>query len=196
MAKQLAHVAVVLSMFAAVTAQARQDQAPPDPKFTAAMQKGEAALKARRFEEAIDAFKQANAIEKKTSAAAFYGLGRAYQGLGAFKSGAESCAEGLKHVGDDRRLQAMLLNQRGMALFSLADKNTDKEIRDAETEFRSALSSGRSAADRLVQPRHRAAQAEPRPGRHRRPAGLCRQRRARAGDRSGEEDDRKPAPRP
>lgn len=139
MAKQLAHVAVVLSMFAAVTAQARQDHAPPDPKFTAAMQKGDAALKARRFEEAIDAFKQANAIEKKTSAAAFYGLGRAYQGLGAFKSGAESCAEGLKHVGDDRRLQAMLLNQRGMALFSLADKNTDKEIRDAEAEFRSAL---------------------------------------------------------
>ena len=99
MAKQLAHVAVVLSMFAAVTTQARQDQATPDPKFTVAMQKGEAALKARRFEEAIDAFKQANAMQKKTSAAAFYGLGRAYQGLGAFKSGAESCAEGLKHVG-------------------------------------------------------------------------------------------------
>jgi thiol-disulfide isomerase/thioredoxin len=139
MVKQLAPVAVVLAMFAAVTTQARQDQATPDPKFTAAMQKGEAALKTRRFEEALDAFKQANAIQKKTSAAAFYGLGRAYQGLGAFKSGAESCAEGLKHVGDDRRLQAMLLNQRGMALFSLADKNTDKEIRDAETEFRSAL---------------------------------------------------------
>ncbi|HYN06710.1 MAG TPA: redoxin domain-containing protein [Vicinamibacterales bacterium] len=103
------------------------------------MQKGEAALKARRFEEALDAFKQANAIQKKTSAAAFYGIGRAYQGLGAFKSGAESCAEGLKHVADDRQLQAMLLNQRGMALFSLADKNTAKEIRDAEADFRSAL---------------------------------------------------------
>ncbi len=126
-------------MFAAIATQARQDQATPDPKFTAAMQKGEAALKARRFEEAIDAFKQANAIRNKTSAAAFHGLGRAYHGLGAFKSEAENCAEGLKHVGDDRRLQAMLQNQRGMALFSLADKNTDKEIRDAEAEFRSAL---------------------------------------------------------
>jgi thiol-disulfide isomerase/thioredoxin len=139
MAKQLARVAVVLSMFAAVMAQAHQDQALPDPQFTAAMQKGEAALKARRFEEAIDAFKQANAFQNKSSAAAFHGLGRAYHGLGAFKTGAESCAEGLKHVGGDRRLQAMLHNQRGMALFSLADKSTDKEIRDAEAEFRSAL---------------------------------------------------------
>jgi thiol-disulfide isomerase/thioredoxin len=129
---------VVLALFEATATQARQDQA-PDPQFTAAMQKGEAALKARRFEEALEAFKQANGMRKKTSAAAFYGIGRAYQGLGAFKSGAESCAEGLKHAGDDRRLQAMLLNQRGMALFSLANKNTAKEIRDAETEFRSAL---------------------------------------------------------
>ena len=103
------------------------------------MQKGEAALKVRRFEEALDSFKQANAIQKKTSAAAFYGQARAYQGLGAFKSGAESCAEGLKHVGGDQRLQAMLLNQRGMALYNLAGKNTDKEVRDAEAEFRQAL---------------------------------------------------------
>lgn len=103
------------------------------------MQKGEAALKVRRFEEALESFKQANAIQKKTSAAAFYGQARAYQGLAAFKSGAESCAEGLKHVGADQRLQAMLLNQRGMALYNLASKNTDKEVRDAEAEFRQAL---------------------------------------------------------
>ncbi len=86
MAKQLAQVAVVLSMFAAVTMQAQQVPATPDPKFTAAMQKGEAALKARRFEEALGAFKQANAIQNKRSAAAFHGIGRAYHGLGAFKS--------------------------------------------------------------------------------------------------------------
>ena len=132
-------LAIVIGAPMTKPAQARQDQPTPDPKFAAAMQRGEAELKSRRFDEAIDAFKQANAIQKKTSAAAFLGLARAYHGMGAFKSGAESCAEGLKHVGDDQRLRASLHNQRGMALFSLADKNTDKEIRDAEAEFRSAL---------------------------------------------------------
>lgn len=132
-------VAIVIVAPLTRRAYARQEQTAPDPKFTAAMQKGEAALKTRRFDEALDAFKQANAIQKKTSAAAFLGIARAYHGLGAFKSEAENCAEGLKHAGDDQRLRASLHNQRGMALFSLAEKNTDKEIREAEGEFRSAL---------------------------------------------------------
>jgi thiol-disulfide isomerase/thioredoxin len=131
--------AIVLVVSQAPPVQARQDQTTQDPKVTAAMQKGEAALKARRFEEALDAFKDANAAQNKTSAAAFHGLGRAYHGLGAFKSGADSCAEGLKHVGSDKRMEALLHNQRGMSLFALAEKDTAKEIRDAETEFRSAL---------------------------------------------------------
>jgi thiol-disulfide isomerase/thioredoxin len=132
---------VAMAVAASLTkpAQARQDQTTPDPKFAAALQKGEAELKSRRFDEAIQSFKQANAIQNKTSAAAFFGLCRAYHGFGAFKSAAEQCADGLKHVGDDQRLRASLHNQRGMALFSLARKNTDKEIREAETEFRSAL---------------------------------------------------------
>lgn len=147
MARQRATVTLPISIFAIVGAivlpglkvDAEQDQAAPDPKFTAAMQKGEAALKSRRFEEALDAFKEANATQSKTSAAAFHGLGRAYHGLGAFKSGADSCAEGLKYVGSDKRMEALLHNQRGMNLFGLADKNTAKEIKDAEAEFRSAL---------------------------------------------------------
>jgi thiol-disulfide isomerase/thioredoxin len=132
-------IAIVIAAPLRKPAQARQDQPTPDPKFAAAMQKGEAEMKARRFDEALQAFKQANAIQKKTSAAAFLGLARAYHEMGAFKTEAENCAEGLKHVGDDQRLRASLHNQRGMALFSLADKNTDKEIREAEAEFRSAL---------------------------------------------------------
>jgi thiol-disulfide isomerase/thioredoxin len=130
---------IVIAAPVARSAQARQDQATPDPKFAAAIQKGEVELKTRRFEEAIQTFKQANGIQNKTSAAAFFGLCRAYHGFGAFKNAAEQCAEGLKHVGDDQRLRASLHNQRGMALFSLAKKNTDKEIREAEAEFRSAV---------------------------------------------------------
>ena len=93
-----------------------QAPAPVDPKFTEALQKGEAALKIRKWEDALSAFKQANAILDKKSPAALYGVARAYHGLGAFKNEAEACAEALKYVGDDQRFEAILHNQRGMAL--------------------------------------------------------------------------------
>src|SRR4029453_11338213 len=113
MARQRATVTLPGSIFAIVASivfpglkvEAEQDQA-PDPKFTAAMQKGEAALKSRRFEEALDSFKEANATQNKTSAAAFHGLGRVYHGLGAFKSGADSRAEGPEWGGGEQRIAA------------------------------------------------------------------------------------------
>ncbi len=128
-------VAVTLSM----DLLGAQAPAPVDPKFTDALQKGEAALKIRKWEDALGAFKQANTILDKKSAAALYGVARAYHGLGAFKNEAEACVEALKYVGNDRRFEAMLHNQRGMALFSQAEKNTDKAIKDAEAEFRLAI---------------------------------------------------------
>lgn len=110
-----------------------------DPATAGALQQGEASLKARRFEEALGVFKRANDLQKKQSAAAFFGISRAYRGLGAYKSEADACADGLKVVGEDKRLAALLHNQRGMALASQAEKNTDKVIKEAEGEFRSVL---------------------------------------------------------
>ncbi len=116
-------------------------QAPPpaDPKFTAALQKGETALKVRQWQEALEAFREANAVLDKKSPAALYGVARAFHGLAAFKSEADACKEALKYVGSDERFAAILHNQLGMALFSQAEKNTDKQIKDAEAEFRAAL---------------------------------------------------------
>src|SRR5687767_9660608 len=72
-----------------------------DPKFTAAIEKGEAALKGRRFQEALDAFREANNAAGRKSAVAQYGSSRAFFGLGAFKSASDACADALKHVGDN-----------------------------------------------------------------------------------------------
>jgi thiol-disulfide isomerase/thioredoxin len=116
-------------------------QAPPEPipKFTAALQKGEAALKVRQWQQALEAFRDANAAMDKKSPAALYGVARAFHGLRAYKSEADACRDALKYVGGDQRFEAMLRNQLGMALYSQAEKNTDKAIRDAEAEFRAAL---------------------------------------------------------
>lgn len=125
----------------AFTAGAVDAQAPPpaDPKFTAALQKGEAALKMRRWQDALEAFREANAVLDKKSPAALYGVARSFHGLGAFKSEADACRDALKYVGGDQRFEGILHNQLGMALFSQAEKNTDKVIKDAEAEFRAAI---------------------------------------------------------
>jgi len=134
--KALALVAVVALATGSLLA---QEPAPVNPKFKEALQKGDAELKSRRFEEALDAFKQANALLDKKSAVALYGVARAYRGLGAFKNEADACREALKYAGGDARFEAILHNQLGMALYSQASKNTDKAIKDAEVEFRAAI---------------------------------------------------------
>jgi thiol-disulfide isomerase/thioredoxin len=121
-------------------------QAPADPRVTDALDKGEAALKARKWEEALDSFKQAHNLAKKTSAVALFGMARAYHGLAAYKNEADSCQEALKVLGPHVALEATLRNQRGMALFSLAEKNTDKVLKEAEAEFRAALALPGAAA--------------------------------------------------
>lgn len=115
-------------------------QDPADPKFTAAMQKGDAALKTRKFQEALDAYKEANNAAGKKSARALLGVARAYHGLAAFKSEADACADALKLAGADQALESTLHNQRGLALLDLA-ASTDKPalVKDAEASFRAAL---------------------------------------------------------
>jgi len=121
-------------------------QAPADPRVTDALDKGEAALKIKKWEEALDSFKQAHNLANKTSSVALFGMARAYHGLGAYKNEADSCQEALKVLGPNVALEATLRNQRGMALFSLAEKNTDKVLKDAEAEFRTALALPGAAA--------------------------------------------------
>jgi peroxiredoxin len=110
-----------------------------DPKVQEALQAGEAAIRTRQFDAAVDAFKRANTLANKSSAVALYGLSRAYHALGAFKSEAETCAEALKHVGTDRLFAALLHNQRGMALAAQAAKNNEKLLVEAEAAFRTAF---------------------------------------------------------
>jgi thiol-disulfide isomerase/thioredoxin len=110
-----------------------------DPAVVAAMERGEALLKTRKYDEAIREFKQANELQNKQSAAAFFGIGRVYHAMGAYKTEAEACADGLKFVGENKTLAASLHNQRGMALAAQAEKNSDKVIKEAEAEFRAVL---------------------------------------------------------
>jgi thiol-disulfide isomerase/thioredoxin len=129
---------ILAAAVATIPAAARQG-ASKDADVAQFMARGEAALGARKYEPALDAFKQANALLNKSSPAAMIGMARAYTGLNAFKSAADILTEALKHTAGQAPLDAQIHNLRGLALFSLAQKSTDKALKDAEASFRAIL---------------------------------------------------------
>jgi len=113
-------------------------QSGTDARVAALLQQGEQALRTGAFDRALDAFKQANQLRDQPSAAALYGMARAYHGQADYKKAAEVCVDALKYAGPDGNLQAAIHNQRGLSLLASAGKNIEK-YKAAEDEFRAAV---------------------------------------------------------
>ena len=112
-----------------------------DPAFEleAKLRQGDSLLKTRQWEPALKAYKEANALADKKSPAAHLGMAKAYEGLKAHKSAADSCTEALKYTNGDKNLEAAAMNLRGTSNFALADKFDDKRLKQAEDDFRAVL---------------------------------------------------------
>ena len=113
-----------------------QDQ---DAEYVAEMQKAEAAMSDRQFEDALKSFKRASSIRKKTSPEAHLGIARAHHEMGAFSKAIDSCEDAAKHSSGNTELLARVQNQRGLSLFASSTKPDDKSVREAEAAFRAAL---------------------------------------------------------
>jgi len=106
-------------------------------KYQSAMLTGETALKQSKYENAVDAFKQA--VRIRPTVEAYLSLSKAYLGVGAFKNAIQTCDEGLKTLAGDKAREAMLHNQRGLAIVSGYTKPGDPKLKDAEVDFRAVL---------------------------------------------------------
>ena len=93
-------VSALLVWYAGIpaSAEARQQSSLVDIEYEAALNDGELALADRRFDEAVEAFTEANARQAGRSARALYGLCRSYNGLGTYDKAASACQEGLEHA--------------------------------------------------------------------------------------------------
>jgi thiol-disulfide isomerase/thioredoxin len=116
------------------------------PDYADELRKGDTLLQRRQYEQALQAYKRAYALTDKSSYDALVGIALAYRGLGAHKNLLDSCDDGLKLAGDDKKRQAQIHNLRGSALVALSDKPGDKKLKDAEVEFRTALAANESLA--------------------------------------------------
>lgn len=109
-------------------------------EYAAEMQKAEAAMSKRQYDDALKAFKKASSLKNKTSVEAHLGMARAHHGMGAFNKAVDSCEDAARHVASsDAETRARVHNQRGLSLFAASRKPNDKYIREAETAFRAAL---------------------------------------------------------
>lgn len=127
---------IALSLLPAVPRAAQDDK---NIQYEAALQQGDKAIALKQFEDALSAFKRASALRNKTSADAHFGMARAYRGLSAPKSAADSCTQALKFVGADKPLEAAVRNVRGLSIFDLVERNDDKRLKDAEADFRAVI---------------------------------------------------------
>ncbi len=129
-------VATLILFTLAPVRAAQQDK---DTEYATQLLQGDTAIAGRQWEEALKAYKRASSLHNKTSAAAHAGMARAYFGMAAYKSAVDSWTEALKYTAGDTKLEALCRNQRGLSLFAMADKPTDRKVKEAEGEFRAAL---------------------------------------------------------
>lgn len=110
-----------------------------NPEFESKIKQADALLKTRQWEPALKAYKEANLLVDKKSAAAHVGTAKAFEGLRAHKSAADACTEALKYTNGDTGLETTALNLRGTSNFALAEKFDDKRLKQAEDDFRAVL---------------------------------------------------------
>jgi thiol-disulfide isomerase/thioredoxin len=112
----------------------------PDP-YAEQMQQGDVKMERHLYQDALQAYRHAFAISKKSSPDAAVGMAMAYRALGAYKNVLDISGEALQLAGTGTLQQATLHNLRGAALVALSDKPKDKRLEEAEAEFRTALAS-------------------------------------------------------
>ncbi|HUL75538.1 MAG TPA: redoxin domain-containing protein [Vicinamibacterales bacterium] len=111
-----------------------------DPKYTAELQKADAALQAGKVREAIDSYKKANDLHDQSSVQAYFGLSRAYYAMRDYQNAVDTCTTALKYTGSDKRLEGQMRYMRGLSEMALgAQKSTDSELKTAEADFRATV---------------------------------------------------------
>lgn len=110
------------------------------------LEKARELLRQREYDEALKCFKRANSMKGKASAACYWGMALAYQGLEENKKVLECCEKVVEFAGEDTALKAQAYNAKGVALQELAEGKNTKRLQQAEAEFRQALAQSEEMA--------------------------------------------------
>jgi thiol-disulfide isomerase/thioredoxin len=135
---------VILSLFFVVLLFAIHDppvlaQAMPPSTVQALAQGDDFALR-KQFAQAMDAYRQADALSDHTCAECSLRLAYMERLLGNLTEAVDDAERAAKTAGDDRLLAAQARLTRGLLLVDMSGDHTDPKFKQAEAEFRQALS--------------------------------------------------------
>ncbi len=131
----------VLILFLVVpTAQAAGDKNDP-AAVSQLMAEGDRLVAKKQFEKAMEAFKKADKVSNHTCAECFLRLVRVNRYIGDLSEALDDAKHAVKAAGDDKKEAAKAHMVRGTLLAQMAGKPKDKKLKEAEDEFRQALTS-------------------------------------------------------
>jgi thiol-disulfide isomerase/thioredoxin len=131
----------LLILSAALSARAESS----DPELQKLIQHGNQELGQGVARSALFDFEKAEKRSNNTSAQAFWGEARAHYQLGEYKEAAAACQKVIALEKDPPSL-ALVHNYAGMALVQASNKKNDKLLKEAEQEFRAALTNSNGSS--------------------------------------------------
>jgi len=100
---------------------------------------GRVLLRQRKYDEALKAFKRANALRGNNCVECLWGVAQAYQKLEAHRNVVDTCNKIMELAAGDSGQRARAHNMKALALMSQAGYKDQKKLQEAEAELRKAL---------------------------------------------------------
>ena len=104
-----------------------------------AIARGDRLVEQRQFQEALGAYRQADALSNHTSADCYLRLAGIERDFGDFSAALEDAKRAAIAAGDDRNLASTALVTRASLLVAMANGPADPKFREAEGQYRQAL---------------------------------------------------------
>src|SRR5208282_6725766 len=114
-----------------------QDQS---PEVNAAIDRANALAIQKQFQQALDAFREADNLSNHTCADCYLGMVNMECQLGDLPGAIDYAQRAERTAGDDRTVAAQALTVRASLLVATSSAPTDEKVKEAEREYRRALS--------------------------------------------------------
>ena len=139
---RVASAALLITIAACVVAKAAQapnDQASGSLEVSQALAQGDQFLSVKEYEKALAAYQHADKLSHHTCAVCYLRIVSILRKAGDFDDALDMAKKAVAAAGDNKVVAAQAHLVRGSLFVSMANKPSDKKLREAEDEFRQAL---------------------------------------------------------
>ena len=135
----ISSVAIVVAIFAATNIYAQNNPPQSNIEVLRALAQGDAAMTQRDYDKALAAYHQADKLSHHTCSVCLLRIVSILRKAGDFDGALDTAKKAIAAAGENKKLAAEAHAVRGSLLSTMANKPTDKKLKEAEQEFRDML---------------------------------------------------------